>query len=272
MGIRLKPGEFYGRRSDVIETDGYSFAESTYERTDRLPTHAHELAHFCLVLDGTYTETIGSRTYNRAPATLVYYPTDVSHSERHHTNGRHFLVEISQKGSEQIKNYGLTINEPLALSDSDARWLVSRMYREFSQADKLSALALESLTTELLIFAARHSERRGDTRRPRWLERTIEILREDNAESLSLSELSQFAGVHPTHLARTFRRFEKCTVGDFIRRERIERAKDRILSTDEPLIQIALDTGFADQSHFTRSFKLVSGMTPTEFRKVFKPR
>ncbi|MGE3468424.1 MAG: helix-turn-helix domain-containing protein [Pyrinomonadaceae bacterium] len=272
MAIKLKAGEFFGRRSDVIEADGYSFAESSYAPTAQLPTHAHELAHFCLVLDGSYTETIGSRSYDRTPATLVYYPTDVSHSEKHHTTGRHFLVEISNDGSERLEDLGFKIGAPVALSDSDARWLGSRMYREFIQADKFSPLALESLTTELLIFAARHSGRRGEGRRPGWLERTIEILHEDHAETFSLSELARFADVHPTHLARAFRRFEKCTVGEYVRKMRIERAKERMLATDEPLVRIALDAGFADQSHFTRSFRLVSGMTPTEFRRVFKTR
>lgn len=272
MAIKLKAGEFYGRRSDVIEADGYSFAESSYAPTAQLPTHAHELAHFCLVLDGTYTETIGSRSYDRTPATLVYYPTDVSHSEKHHSSGRHFLVEISDIGTERIRDHGLKIDEPIALSDSGARWLSSRMYREFSRSDKFSALVLESLTMELMIFAARSNERSGERLRPAWLRAVIEILREDPAESFTLSELARFAGVHPTHLARAFRRFEKCTVGDYIRNTRVERAKSRMLLTDDPLAQIALDAGFADQSHFTRSFKIVSGMTPTEFRRVFKVR
>jgi AraC family transcriptional regulator len=78
--------------------------------------------------------------------------------------------------------------------------------------------------------------------------------------------------VHPTHLARVFRQFERRTVGDFIREARIRYARQRMLESKAPLVEIALAAGFADQTHFTRSFKRLTGMTPTEFRRIFATR
>ena len=51
-----------------------------------------------------------------------------------------------------------------------------------------------------------------------------------------------------------------------VRRLRIEYAKIQLLRTDEPLAAIAVDSGFADQSHFTRTFARVEGTTPGRFR------
>jgi AraC family transcriptional regulator len=45
-----------------------------------------------------------------------------------------------------------------------------------------------------------------------------------------------------------------------------------MLGSKEPLVEIALAAGFADQTHFTRSFKRITGMTPTEFRRIFAAR
>jgi AraC family transcriptional regulator len=99
-----------------------------------------------------------------------------------------------------------------------------------------------------------------------------EFLRENFHAPPRLNEIAAAVDIHPTHLARVFRQFEHCTVGDYIRQLRIEFARERILKSNEPLVQIALAAGFADQTHFTRSFKRITGMAPTEFRSIFKVR
>jgi AraC family transcriptional regulator len=272
MGLKLKAGQFYGDTAQALVSNGFSFTEKRYASMVKLPVHAHELSHFCLVLAGNYKEKIGFKDSERAPSALVFYPPDVSHSEEHLTDGRHFLVEIDARGLEKVRQYGGRLNEPVILGDKIPSWLAVRMYKEFRTRDKFSALALESLVTELLIEASRRELPLRENNPPRWLSRVREFLHENFITPPSLSELARAAGVHPTHLARVFRRFEGCTVGDYIRKIRIERACRKILVSDASLVEIALDTGFADQTHFTRSFRRVAGMTPSEFRSTFKTR
>lgn len=272
MSLRLRAGEFYGETSQALFANGFRFTEKAYPNHLQIPKHSHELSHFCFVLSGNYQEQIERKTDERTPTNLVYYPPDVSHAEKHHSNGTHFLVEIDNKNLERVKDYGAKLNEPLAMMNNESLWIVARMYREFSARDAFSALALESLTTELLIFASRQHLKTNERKRPIWLEKTIDILREHSAEPFNLNDLADFVGVHPTHLARVFRQFERCTIGDYIRQIRIENARNRIISSNESLVEIALNTGFADQTHFSRSFKNVTGMTPKEFRSIFKTR
>src|SRR6185295_803381 len=111
-----------------------------------------------------------------------------------------------------------------------------------------------------------------ERRPPPWLQTVKEFLHESFSEPPGLDELAAAAGVHPTHLTRAFRQFEHCTVGDYVRKIRIEYARQRMLSSGEPLVEIALAAGFADQTHFTRSFKRLTGMTPSEFRRIFAAR
>jgi AraC family transcriptional regulator len=146
------------------------------------------------------------------------------------------------------------------------------MYTEFSERDGFSSLALESMSNELLIAAARQTSRKRERTPPPWLPRVKEYLREHFSEPPTLVEIAKAASVHPTHLARVFREFERCTVGDYIREVRIDYARKRMLTTNEPLVDIALTAGFADQTHFTRSFKRVTGMKPNEFRRLFVRR
>jgi AraC family transcriptional regulator len=84
--------------------------------------------------------------------------------------------------------------------------------------------------------------------------------------------LAAAVGVHPVHLARVFRKFHACSVGDYVRQLRIEYASRQLATTDQPLANIALAAGFADQSHFSRTFKQHTRMLPTEFRKLLRER
>src|SRR3989337_1269065 len=104
--MKLKAGQFYGKTSQTFSANSFRFTEKSYSSVTKLPSHAHEFSHFCFVLSGNYKEKIGSQLFEREPATLVFYPPDVSHAEEHFTNGRHFLVEIDFKGLERVREYG----------------------------------------------------------------------------------------------------------------------------------------------------------------------
>jgi AraC family transcriptional regulator len=272
MELTLKAGEFYGRTSQALLASGFRFTEKLYSSRATLPRHAHELPHFCFVLTGNYQENIGGRTFARAPATLVFYPPDVSHGEEHFTNGRHFLVEIDLTSLQRVKEYGARLREPVLLVGAPSIWLAARMYREFSERDTFSPLILESISTELLIAASRKEMPTSERKPPSWLKSIKECLRETFSEPPDLKELGEAVNIHPTHIARVFRQFEHCTVGDYIREVRINYARHRMLESNDSLVEIALAAGFADQTHFTRSFKRVTGMTPKEFRRMFVTR
>ena len=272
MELKLKAGQFYGKTSQSLAANGFRFTEKSYSSHARLPTHAHELSHFCFVLAGNYNERIAGRLFERAPAALVYYPPDVSHGEEHFTSGRHFLVEIDSRSLEIVRDYGARLSEPVLLGGDSSLWLANRMYREFNERDDFSSIALESIATELLIATSRRENQTAEPQAPSWLKKVKEFLRENFSEPPGLNELAKAVDVHPTHLARVFRQFERCTVGDYIREVRINYARQRMLGSNEPLVEIALAAGFADQTHFTRSFKRVTGMTPTEFRRLFAGR
>ncbi|MDH3493756.1 MAG: AraC family transcriptional regulator [Acidobacteriota bacterium] len=267
--MKLKAGKFYGKTSRTFTGGGLRFTEKSYNTYAKLPVHAHELPHFCLVLAGNYNETIGSQNFERQPMALVYYPPDVSHSEEHFKNGRHFLVEFDFECLDRVRNYGATLDRPLFLNARPSLEIALRMYKEFSNRDDLSALALESIAMELLIATSRQKPGKSDQEPPKWLKRAKEYLDEYYREAPGLTELAAAVEVHPTHLARVFRKFEDCTAGDYLRNVRIRKARHELLSTKTPLVDIALDTGFSDQAHFSRSFKKATGMTPSKFRSTF---
>jgi AraC family transcriptional regulator len=79
--------------------------------------------------------------------------------------------------------------------------------------------------------------------------------------------LSGIAGVHPSHFTRVFRRALKQSPATYVRRLRLDWAADALVRTDQPLVEIAASSGFADQSHFTRAFRRHVGATPSAYRR-----
>ena len=85
----------------------------------------------------------------------------------------------------------------------------------------------------------------------------------------SLSDMSIRVGMSPSHFARKFRHSTGLSMGRFLNRRRIWRSLET-LKTDSSLASVALDLGFSSQSHFTRIFSGLTGMTPAKYRKQFR--
>jgi AraC family transcriptional regulator len=84
---------------------------------------------------------------------------------------------------------------------------------------------------------------------------------------LSLESLAQQTGFSPYHFARLFRQTTGESPHHFVLRQRIERAQCLLKQRDLPLAVVALESGFANQSHFTQVFKRHLGLTPRAYRQ-----
>lgn len=107
-------------------------------------------------------------------------------------------------------------------------------------------------------------------RAPGWLELVRERIEAEFARSWTLGDYARQASVHPVELASQFRRHYHSSVGEHIRTVRVRHAMERLAHTREPLADIAIESGFSDQSHLTRVFKRHTGVTPARFRSRAK--
>jgi AraC family transcriptional regulator len=89
------------------------------------------------------------------------------------------------------------------------------------------------------------------------------------AEQLTLKQIGKTVGLHPVYLASEFRKRYHCTVGEYVRQLRIEFACRRLSQSGDTVAEVAAAAGFFDQGHFTRPFKLVIGLTPSQYRSAF---
>jgi AraC family transcriptional regulator len=127
-----------------------------------------------------------------------------------------------------------------------------------------SGLALDALSYELL----GSMDRRCQTERiaPNWLHKAMELLHDRYLDDLSIADIATSVGVHPIHLARSFRRHFGCSPAEFTRFRRLEKATQMLTRSASPLSEIALSCGFADQSRFSKQFARNLGITPRKYR------
>ena len=105
---------------------------------------------------------------------------------------------------------------------------------------------------------------------PRWLLRAKERMHDEFTSRLTLQQIASTAGVHPVHLAATFRRIVGVPVAAYIRQLRLDYACRELTDSSTPLTDIAYAAGFADQSHFCRLFRQALGMTPSAYRAAVR--
>lgn len=89
-------------------------------------------------------------------------------------------------------------------------------------------------------------------------------------EKISMEEMAELAGVSSTHFNRRFRALLKMSPGEYVFKLRVQEAQRLLTGTAESVGEIAVATGFYDQSHFTKHFRRVTGMTPLAYRKRFR--
>lgn len=258
-GIRLK--STYG-------FTGLRFEEVDYASGLRYPSHTHKDVFFDLCLQGTIQEFGEKQCLIRGPSSVNFVPAGTPHGNHFREDTRCFQIVLTPLWLERIQPYCVPLTAPAIYQGGIPTWILTRLYREYQNRDTASPLMLEGLLLELLAEIARQSSLPADTSCPRWLRHAEEYLRNHFTETLSLEALAKTVGVHPSHLMRTFRQQYHCTIGDFVRRLKVEYACHLLTAADVPSAQIAILAGFADQSHFNRTFKVCTGMTPTDFQKM----
>ncbi|MNX43630.1 Virulence regulon transcriptional activator VirF [compost metagenome] len=112
---------------------------------------------------------------------------------------------------------------------------------------------------------ARLTPARWDDRPPQHLQRAAELMQDDSASPLSLLQLSAVAGLTPSHFVRAFSHHYGMTPHAYLLDRRIRHART-LLKQGQPLAEVALASGFADQAHFQRQFKRRVAATPGQYR------
>ena len=135
-------------------------------------------------------------------------------------------------------------------------------------------LFMESLATALAAHVlARYSSRRPAIREsrarmsPTQLRRSTDFIEANLGKELHLSELAANVGLSTYYFCRMFKQSTNLSPHQFVLRKRIEQSQHLLKEHNLPIIEIAAQLGFSDQSHFARVFRSVVGTTPRRYSR-----
>lgn len=247
----------------------FRLIEQLFEPNPRNPNHAHSNAYLEVTLEGGYILYRGQKAQTCQPWTILYHPAGEVHSNSVPSTGvRILIIEIASQELSWIRGCCRIAEDSLSFEGGEPAWFAARLYREFKHSDEVSPLVIEGLVLELLADIFRRQAQKSPTGVPEWLSHANELIQTKFAEKITLADIAGQVGIHPVHLAKEYRRRYKLTVGHQIRQLRIDYASKQIMETDLSLVNIALASGFSDQSHFTVAFKNFMGTTPSAYRCI----
>jgi len=156
--------------------------------------------------------------------------------------------------------------------ESNDRYMFETWYHDINNNINMNAAMLE-INARLLRFCDSyrpaeesypvqvHSEQKHH------IEKMSMFIAKNYTKGIRTREVSDFLGLHPDYANSIFKKAFKCSIGDYIKLEKIEEAQRRLIMTDSSITGIAYDCGFNSISSFNCAFKDINGCTPREFRK-----
>jgi AraC family transcriptional regulator len=259
----MKPQYFGGDLRAYRSDAGVRLSEVDYGTAREWAPHTHWRAFFALLVRGSYVEALGRSSLAYAPLDLGFHPESTEHSDRIAAEDtRFFLIELDDAWIRRLRELGGDAALAPRMCGGRSNGLALRLYREFHSARALPADS-ESVVLELLAGLLPRGAGRTP---PPWLATVYDALQNEYPRRLTLVELARQLRLHPVYLSRAFRDHVGRSVSQCLTEARVRYAARRLADPAAALAEVALDAGFADQSHFTRVFKRETGMTPGDYR------
>ena len=227
-----------------------------------------ERGYLVVVLDGAVNKSFAAATTTLSRSSIGTLPAGATHTSVFASQSTQ-VVAVRPTDGQASALFGTLLSQRRHLQAAVSTTLGWRIACELESRDASWALALEGLVLQLLATVDRASV--GPLpRATEWLGTARDLMHERVPDHPSLAELAATVGRHPTHVARAFRREYGVTLAEYSRALRLDWARTQIALGETSLARVALDAGFADQSHFTRAFRCLVGVTPGRYRELAK--
>lgn len=246
-------------------TIGYiTTSETVFPENYTSDWHCHEHPHFSHILSGGSQEIREKKADQQMAGTGLYYYPGIIHQNVHYRPGtRIFNLEIDDAF---FKAYNLAIPPESLMHESNTALNaggLARILKEHYYNDACSQLSIDQLCISLI-----DTNPAVEKHYPGWAKQIPVVLNDLWDQPLSLADFAAQVAVHPVTLSKYFTRYFSCTLGEYFRKIKIEKALSLIRSNRFSLTEIAYKCGFADQAHFTKTFQQLIGMLPKQYKKI----
>lgn len=239
----------------IVESGDLTSWLSFYPPDTRQPCHAHQSAQLSFLLSGCFSEESGGRELHPIGQSVGLMPVGESHSVRFGKEGA-LVLSVNFAGD-------------MGLAEAKRDW--RKMDKSLSRKVSLiggGADDLSDLCSDLLAGFAEAG--RDDARQlrhaPKWLRLAVKQLTDD--PEIGIGELAAQAGVHRVYLSRMFLRFTGLSPTEYRLARKCAAAVRLTISDNSSIALAAVEAGFADQSHWNRVCRALSGIPPGRIRQL----
>lgn len=256
---------FRGDNRTVANINGCNLALTGYQQHPMFEErHAHDCPSISLLLKGNYLEEISGSIFNRHPGDLKIVEGGQSHRCYNYSDR---TVKLNLEfTSDFFLNAGIRDHLTGNITESHVNKIaLIKLYGELCEEPQTVSASAQLLLLQIFNGPVLQP---GNKTIPKWVDQLKNFLHDEWDSEFDLNYLSGITGVHPVTISRWFPYYFNMTLSEYLRFIKIEKAiallNDRHLS----LTQIAYACRFADQGHFTRTFKALTGFLPKDFRKI----
>jgi AraC-like DNA-binding protein len=248
----------------TLDVGALRFMDLRFPSALVLPSHAHDRPTLAVVMRGAFETRLAAKTEVCRASSLRVEPAGSPHTNRFGPAGAHIVVVQPDPRSSLLDPVADALGRADHRRDAYAGRIGRAIASEFHHRDSVSPLALQSLGLELVAALARSGHARAA---PPWVRQATELIHDRFLDGLRIETIADAVGVRPSELVRAFRAVHRESIGTYTRRLRLEWVARRLARSDEPIVSLAHEAGFADQPHLTRAFRAHTGQTPARYRR-----
>lgn len=259
---RLPYGSYFGTDEVRRDVPGFSVSLLTPTlRAEDVPLHTHENASFVFVVAGSYRSSADGASSEQM---LIFNPAGTTHRDTFVLpRGRFLGVAVSEPCLKTALDATRLPAAAMAYCSPGAVRRAQRLAQRCSTPG-LESGHIEELCWDLLAAICGREESRAVAP---WVRRARELLHDRCSDSLHIAQIAELLGVHPVYFPRAFRQAFRCTPSEYRMRCRLCEAIALMRSKKLPLAEIALRSGFYDQSHLSTAFREHFGIAPLAYRR-----
>ncbi len=183
----------------------------------------------------------------------------------------HFDAEVVARRLMEELDSSRLMDPRLLFADERMLALAKLIAAECLNPEPLHDLYGDGLSLSLIINVmklARNEPRKRSKLAPWQLRKVTEFIQENCLRNIRLEELATLTSLSQSHFSHAFKASTGIAPHQWQMNARLDKAKQMLIESSQPLMAVAMETGFSDQAHFTRAFRKHVGTTPAMWKKA----
>ena len=264
----------------VVYDDGLRLEAYHFEGiVQPFPNHFHEHYVIGFVEDGTRRLSCRNREYSIEKGSIVLFNPGDSHACVQSDDGtfdyrgfniaKEVMIDLAEEacGKRQLPGFSENI-----IYDDEAAFYLRRLHEMVMKGnDDFGKEEILLLLISLLIQNYGQPFENCIPECSREIEKACEYMEQHFTERIYLDQICRYAGLSKSTLLRAFTKSKGITPYRYLETIRINEAK-KLLAEEVPPVEVAIRTGFSDQSHFTNYFNQFIGLAPGIYREIFSEK